>query len=124
MPLSKGGKYVANPKQGHFSEHEGAKPFQADGDEGKGGGGKHPHSIHIHHAGDGEPHPSNPHHVHIHHADGTHEHSDHASAQEAMDKAHSAMNGEEEQESPEFEAGEEEGQNEMASVRKSDNGAY
>jgi hypothetical protein len=51
--------------------------------------GAHPHSVSIHHAGAGEPKHSNPHHVHVHHADGTHEHSEHANFQEAMDHANS-----------------------------------
>ena len=58
-------------------------------------GGKHPHSVHIHHAGQGEPKAGNPHHVHVHHADGTHEHSDHGSFDEAMDHAQSKAEGSE-----------------------------
>lgn len=85
--------YVNNPqiRRAHekagISGKAGAAEERAEGSAEHQGGGSHPHSVHIHHAGSGAPHPSNPHHVHIHHADGRHEHSDHASFQEAMSHA-------------------------------------
>lgn len=79
MPIGSDGSYNANPQQLRANGHQKQEKVSQ--------GGPHPHSIHIHHAGQGQPHAGNAHHVHIHHADGTHEHSDHGSFQEAMDHA-------------------------------------
>lgn len=79
--------YINNPQIRRA--HEKAGSFIDGNHDEKKGSGAHPHSIHIHHAGDGAPHPSNPHHVHVHHADGSHEHSDHGSFEEAMSHAQS-----------------------------------
>jgi hypothetical protein len=90
--------HFMNPAHGkHMTD--GAKPAKKaaahhDAGHEEHGGGAHPHSIHIHHAGSGEPHHENPHHVHIHHADGTHEHSEHGNFAEAMEHAHSIGGGE------------------------------
>lgn len=81
----------------HMSEGAGKKPAADAGHDGgheEHSSGAHPHSVHIHHAGSGDPHPDNAHHVHIHHADGSHEHSEHGNFNEAMDHAHSIGGGE------------------------------
>ena len=88
-----------NPQRGRHMTHD-----MEGGAQNQGQGPKHPHSIHIHHAGDGEPHHGNPHHVHVHHADGSHEHSEHGNFKEAMDHAHSMSGG------GESDHGEDEGQ--------------
>jgi len=83
--------YINNPqiRKTHEKFNAGKAAVGSETEGEKHGEGKHPHSVHIHHAGQGEAHAGNPHHVHVHHADGSHEHSDHANFDEAMQHAQS-----------------------------------
>ncbi len=81
--------YVNNPQIRKTHEKFNAGMGKSSSEQSQGEKKGHPHSVSIHHAGQGEPKAENPHHVHVHHSDGSHEHSDHANFGEAMDHAQS-----------------------------------